>query len=187
MKFWGVVLVLAIFCSGVYAVTPDVTTIERYKRPSVRDYLCLISEDEFVTVCYDRDVAVVPPVDRYAALYAHVDQHFSNVGRGEAPLVIYIHNYKRWLKRLAIFFPAGAAQMREGHALYWAYTYGAKGEDILVFETYLEPTDNIVIHELLHHYLDRVVQDGSLNNHAIVKQYAYHIETLFRHDLEKDF
>ncbi len=187
MKIWGVVLVLAIFCSGVYAVTPDETTIERYNRPSVKNYLCLISEDEFVVVCYDRDVAVVPPVDRYAAVYAFVDQHFSNISRGDAPLVIYIHKYKKWLKRLAIFFPAGAAQMRNGDAIYWAYTYGAKGEDIIVFETYQEPSDNVVIHELLHHYLDGTVQDGSLNNHNIVKMYAFHIEALFRHDVAENF
>lgn len=188
MKVLGAVLMLLVFCSGVYAVTPEETTIERHKRPDAKGYICLISEDEFVTVCYDEDVTSVPPVERYALLYEHVDQHFENVGRGDSvPLVIYIHKYKRFVSRLYGMYPPAAVAMRQGQSIFYAFTYGAKEEAMLVIETYQPLDDNTLIHELLHHYLDSVVKDGSLNHHLIINDYSHHIESLFRQTLEKEF
>ncbi len=80
-----------------------------------------------------------------------------------------------------------AEQMRQGWAVYYAFTYESKKSKTIVIETYQHLTDNTLIHELLHHYMNKLARDGSMNQEDLVKEYSYHVETLFRTELENEF
>jgi hypothetical protein len=183
-----VVAVLALLVgAGAYAETPEQSSMQQYDPPKTKDYFGVISEDGYVTILYDSKVHIEPPVERYAKLYAHVDQHFRGIGRDGAKLTVYLHSYTAFERRLNKHWPEGAEQMRQGWAVYYAFTYEAKQGDIVVIETYQHLTDNTMIHELLHHYMNRLAKDGSLNNEELVSEYSYHLEAVFRTTLEKEY
>lgn len=182
-----VLLLVGLVGVGAYAVTPERSTLQRYDPPKTKDYFGVISEDTFVTVLYDSNVHVEPPVERYAKLYAHVDQHFTSIGRKDAKLIVYLHSYSTFERRMNKYWPDGAEQMRQGWAVYYAFTYESKKSKTIVIETYQHLTDNTMLHELLHHYMNKLAKDGSLNQEDLVKEYSYHLETLFRTELENEF
>lgn len=188
------ILVVAILVSlvgvGAHAETPEWNTISKFNVPKpkvVKDYRIAVSNDDMVVVFYDGTVHNAPDVERYAKLYEHVNQHFLNTERN-APVHLYIHSYKTFERMMNKQWPESAEQIRQGWVIFTAHTYVAKGDEpILVIETYQLPLDYTIIHELLHHYFNRVVRDGSLNQEALVNDYAYHLEALFRTTLETDF
>ncbi len=163
------------------------TSIYRHAEPKAKGYVCLESLDEYVRVCYDSDITSVPPVERYAKAYAHVNECFVAIDRTDAKLHIYIHSYKKFVKRLMSIDMIAGSRLIEGNMVFHAFTYGSKQNNALVIEAYEPPTDNTVIHELLHHYFDRVVLDGSLNNHELIFSYTVHLEALFRGVLQEEY
>ncbi len=182
-----VALLVSLIAVGAHAETPEWSSIEKFKVPKAKDYRIVVSADDSVVVFYDGSVHTVPDVERYAKLFAHVDQHFVTT-KANVALHIYIHSWKKFERSMNNAWPAGAEQLRQGWAVYYAYTYVSTGKDpVMVIETYQLPTDNVIIHELLHHYLNRIVRDGSLNNEELTSEYSYHVESVFRTTLEKEF
>jgi hypothetical protein len=173
--------------TAALAETPEGSSMQQYDPPKTKDYFGVISEDGYVTVLYDPGVHVEPPVERYAKIFAHVDQHFPGVTRMDAKVVIYMHSYKAFERRMNKYWPDGAEQMRQGWAVYYAFTYESKKSKTVVIETYQHLTDNTMIHELLHHYMDSLARDGTLNQEDLVKEYSYHVEVVFRTTLEEEF
>ncbi len=172
---------------GAHAETPEWSSIEKFNPPKAEGYRIAVSDDDTVVAFYDGTVHNIPDVERYAKLYEHVNQHFVSTERN-AQVHIYIHTYAVFVKNMAKNWPDSAKSVRKGWAVFTAHTYAAKGDTpIIVIEMYQLPADYVVIHELLHHYLNRIVRDGSLNNEELVANYAYHIETLFRTTLESEF
>jgi hypothetical protein len=181
-----VVALMMFVATAALAETPEWSTIELYPKPKAKDYRVAVSNDDWIVAFYDGTVHNIPDVERYAKLYEHVDQHFVSAERN-APVHIYIHTWKKFERSMNKYWPDGAEQLRQGYAVYYAYTYEDKDEKIIVIETYQLLTDNTFIHELLHHYFNRIVRDGSLNQEDVVEQYSYHVEALFRTTLEKEF
>ncbi len=180
--------VLLLLCSmGALAETPDETSMQQAEPPKTKDYFGVISEDGFVTILYDSAMHVEPPVERYAKIYEHVDQHFRNIEREDAKLTVYVHSWKTFERRMNKYWPEGAQQMRQGWAVYYAFTYESSTSDSIIIEAYQPLTDNILIHELLHHYMNRLARDGSMNQEQLVEEYSYHVEAVFRTTLENEF
>lgn len=187
MKVLVVALLALLVGGGAFGVTPERSTMQQYDPPKTKDYYGVISEDGYVTVLYDSKVHVEPPVERYAKLFAHVDQHFEGTNRLDAKVIVYIHSYKAFERRMNTHWPEGAEQMRQGWAVYYAFTYESKKSKTVVIETYQHLNDNTFIHELLHHYMNSLARDGSMNQEALVSEYSYHVEAVFRSTLETDF
>ncbi len=180
-------LLIGLVGVGANAVTPERSSMQQYDPPKTQDYYGVISEDGFVTILYDSKAHVEPPVERYAKLYEHVDQHFRGIGREDAKMTVYVHAYKTFVKRLNKYWPEGAQQMRQGWAVYYAFTYESKTSKTIVIETYQPLTDNTLVHELLHHYMNKLTRDGSMNQEDLVREYSYHVEIAFRETLENEF
>ncbi len=188
------ILVVALLASlvgvGAHAETPEWSTVSKFSVPKpklVEDYRIAVSNDDMIVAFYDGTVHNIPDVERYARLYEHVDQHFLNTKRN-APVHLYIHSYKTFERSMNRNWPESAERIRQGWEVFEAHTYAAEGDKpIIVIEMYQLPLDSTIIHELLHHYFNRIVRDGSLNNEDLVIDYAYHLEALFRTTLETDF
>ncbi len=179
----AIMFFVALFAFGLERTT----TIQKHDPPKAKNYTCLISVDEFVRVCYNADTTSVPPVERYAKAYKFIDDFFVGVSREETPVHIYIHSYKKFVKRLTALDMQQGAEVVEGRSVYRAFTYRSKKESAAVIEAYQPLTDNTFIHEVIHHYLDRVVLDGSLNFHGLIWPYTIHIEAQFREVLEESY
>jgi hypothetical protein len=179
---------MLIFCAGVYAVTPEWSSMQKVNPPKAKHYLSVTSEDGFITVYYDVLVhKSAPDVERYAKVYEHVDQHFRSLSRQESKVSIYLHSYKKFERRMNRYWPEGAESMRQGWAIYHAFTYEAKDERVIIVEAYEPLDDSTMIHELLHHYMNRLARDGSLNQEDLVAEYTHHVQAIFRTTLEEEF
>lgn len=182
-----VALLMLLIGAGAYAETPEWSTIQRFPPSKAKGYEKVVSEDGFVTIYYDGDVHTAPPVERYAAIFEHVDQHFRNISRTCSTVAVYVHSWKKFERQMNKYWPEGAEQLRQGWSVYYAFTYESKNEQVIVIEAYQPPTDNTFIHELLHHYFNRLAKDGSLNQEELVRNYSFHVEAVFRTTLEEEF
>jgi hypothetical protein len=53
---------------------------------------------------------------------------------------------------------------------------------VIVIESFQPVDDGMIIHELLHHYLEGLTVDSSLNHHQLIIPYTIHMEWLFLAD-----
>jgi hypothetical protein len=150
----------------------------------------IVSEDGRVKVWFRAERHGRPNPERYAALWEHMDEFFTTVGRPKnAEVHIYVHTYKHFHRRFDQMYPGAGMMIDEGAMIYWAHTYAALDTviPVVVIEAWEIPSDSIFIHEMLHHYMDKLAADGSLNNHEIITDYTHQVQISFRKKYRKGF
>jgi len=182
-----------VFIMFMVSTGPSYAYIPEFDTPTTKKQETMVSTDGRVTVYFDSSKVGVPPVDRYAAIWEVVDEHFPVVGRQESVLEIHFVPYKKFIRRIgALYASAGVYGVKdsldEGLQVIRAHTYKKSGSGspaTLVIESYQPMNDLTFVHELIHHYLEKLSVTGALNDHLLVDDYAIHVETTLRFMLGK--
>jgi hypothetical protein len=186
-------LALSVFL--LFLASPSFSAIPAFNTPHPFDIDGMDqiqSVDKRIKVFYVPQLHGVPNVDRYAIIWEGVDSLFTNVSREEANLEIYLLPYKKFVQRMdrnygSVMVDGIRESIESGAYVFHAHTYNKKNttHPTIVIEAYEILSDATLIHELLHHYLEQVTLDGSLNDHQLITPYTIHVESLISRELIK--
>lgn len=178
----------AIFLIFLVNVAPANAAMPEFKTPKTKHQTSLLSSDARVTLYYSPAIVGNPPVDRFADMWEVVDEHFPTVARSDDTVVeIHFIPYKKFLKHVNRVIPGTKQMMDDGLTVVRAITYKKKGAEVptVVIVSYQPINDRTFVHELLHHYLDKLTTDGALDNHFLINEYQTHMDSLLRFMLGK--
>ncbi len=157
--------------------------------PSTHFSNSIKSSDNRVTAYYHPDIHGVPNVERFADIWKVIDKHFTTTKRGPGRVEIHYISYSEFVQGIDNKWPGSSDGIKAGDEVYQAYTYIKLGSIIptIIIESYQPIDDNTFVHEILHHYLEQITIDGSLNNHYLLSAYSSHVEAQIRFMLRKKY